>query len=152
MTINTRGPTAHTAIPSRGWGRRAAAFVTLVVAIGSTVFVPAIAHAAPPCGQWAFAGGTVLSQSNGWTMAFTSDGPRAQGHADAWAGDGQLHGTVDGAIEGYSVNVSAHWDNGSLGKYEGSVDANGFGSGVTFDARNPSSTATWSTVRALRCL
>jgi hypothetical protein len=85
---------------------------------------------------------------------FYSTGPRAQGHATATALDsgGVMSGTVEGRIDGYAVNLTVSWDGGSVGKYEGSVDANGFASGVTYDAKNPSSTATWSSQRPFLCL
>jgi hypothetical protein len=63
-----------------------------------------------------------------------------------------MTGTVDGGIDGYAVNVQVHWNGCSLGKYEGSVDANGFASGTTYDAKNPGTTATWSLSEPLRCM
>lgn len=125
------------------------------VATGHGISGPALAQAAPPCSQWGFGGDTRLNQSNGWTLAFNSTGPRAQGRAQAFGGrdsPGHMVGTVDGGIDGYVVNLQVRWDGGEFGKYDGSVDANGFASGITYDARNPGSSAGWSSGQPLRCL
>ena len=63
-----------------------------------------------------------------------------------------MNGKINGGIEGYAVKLDVNWVEGALRKYEGSVDANGFASGVTYDAKNPSSTATWHSQYALRCV
>jgi hypothetical protein len=112
---------------------------------------------APPCSQWGFSGPTGFNQSNGWRLDFDSTGPRAQGAAHAYHYDeddnrSEMHGTISGGVEGYAVKVEVAWNSGALGKYEGSVDANGFASGTSYDAKTPSSTATWNSVSPLRCI
>lgn len=117
---------------------------------------PAPAHASPPCSQWGFAGETNFNQSNGWTLTFDSTGQRAQGSARAIArndnGPFTMSGTVEGGIDGYAVNLQVRWNGGEFGKYDGSVDANGFASGTTVDVRNPGSSASWSSGQPLRCI
>lgn len=134
--------------------RAAGATVSLAI---SLLCAPTLAQAAPPCSQWGFAGRTNFNQSNGWTLGFDSTGPQARGRASAVATnpDGDLvamYGTVSGAIDGYAVNLEVRWDNGPFGKYEGSVDANGFASGTTYDVVNRGSAAGWSTQRPLQCV
>jgi len=127
----------------------AAILISAGVAVGSAA--PA---SAAPCNQWGFDGRTGFMQDNGWVMWFDSQGARAQGAANAYSADltGSMHGTIDGRIDGYAINLTARWDGGALGKYEGSVDANGFASGVTYDAKTPTSHATWRSDRPLRCV
>jgi hypothetical protein len=109
---------------------------------------------AAPCNQWNFVGKTRFIQSNGWTMEFDSAGPMAQGRASARSVGlvpGSMSGIVAGRIDRYAVNLQVNWDGGSLGKDEGSVDANGFAHGVTYDAAHPESHATWNSESALGC-
>jgi hypothetical protein len=136
------------------------AAATAISAIGF-VMVPAPARAgpmlplvAPACSQWGFDGPMSFRQSNNWGLTFDSRGPRAQGPATARnrAVAQPMHGTISGGIDGYAVNLEVRWDSGSVGKYEGSVDANGFANGVTYDAKHTGSTATWNSNSALRCI
>lgn len=116
--------------------------------------VPAPAQAAP-CTQWAFNGYTVLNQSNGWQMIFNSTETRVNGTAKARAGnnlDNTMTGNVTGGIDRYAINLEVRWNSGPFGKYEGSVDANGFASGTTYDVVNRGSSAGWSAGQPLRCV
>lgn len=63
-----------------------------------------------------------------------------------------MHGTVEGGTKGYAINLQVRWAGGELGKYDGSVDAEGFASGHTYDGRTPSSAATWNSAAPLRCV
>jgi hypothetical protein len=111
--------------------------------------VPAPQTQAAPCGQWGFTGQTHLQQSNNWAMFFTSTGTTAQGRADGISnrfGGGSppdMHGSISGGIDGSTINLEVQWDNGPVGKYTGSVGADGFAHGTTYDAKNPGSKATW---------
>jgi hypothetical protein len=126
------------------------------------IFAPAIALAAPPlplappCSQWGFAGDTRFDQSNGWAMRFTSTGAQANGPAVGFTPkpptQPSMHGTISGGVDGYAIKLEVRWDGGALGKYEGSVDANGFAHGTSYDAKTPSSTATWTTEGPLKCI
>ena len=112
---------------------------------------------AAPCTQWGFAGRTTFDQSNGWAAQFESTGNTAQGPAQAYRTGYSLniyemHGTVDGGIDGQAVNVRVQWNGGQLGIYEGRVDANGLASGTTYDGQNPSSRATWNIHKPFQCL
>jgi hypothetical protein len=112
---------------------------------------PAAAHAYP-CGQWAFSGPTTLRQSNGWRLYFDSTSPRALGAAEAVSRGGHMKGTIEGGITGNKVTLVARWTSGPIGKYEGQVDPDGNITGITYDATNPSSTASWSSDQRASCL
>jgi hypothetical protein len=112
---------------------------------------PAPAQAVP-CKQWAFAGYTVLRQSNGWELIFNSRDTRATGIANARAKGGAMRGNITGGIDGYAVNLQVAWNGGEFGEYRGSVNVNGFASGHTVDATNPGSSAGWQSVDPLRCV
>jgi hypothetical protein len=130
------------------------AAAALTAAVPALVFSnPGTSEAAPPCSQWGFDGPSFFRQSNDWTFNFDSTGPKAQGPAQAdHFGHDVMNGTISGGIDGYAVNLDVHWDTGSVGKYTGSVDANGFASGTTYDAKYPNSTATWNSNSAFRCI
>jgi hypothetical protein len=86
-------------------------------------------------------------------VAFNSTGARAEGRTRGdYHEKDVMYGTIEGGIDGYRVNFDVRWDDGPRGKYEGSVDANGFASGITYDARNPASTATWHSNGAFVCI
>ena len=143
-----------------------ATFTLVTVAAPALILLNAGLASAGPCTQWGFAGQTQFNQSNGWTLFFESTGAKAQGRASA-VGSAPggfrmvgvnpedipgMHGNIDGGVDGYVLNVTARWDGGSVGRYEGSVDANGFAHGVTYDARDPSSTAKWDSNGPLQCV
>jgi hypothetical protein len=124
----------------------------VTTALSATLLtIPAPAQAVP-CKQWAFAGYTVLRQSNGWEMIFNSRDTRASGIANARAKGGAMRGNITGGIDGYAVNLQVAWNGGSYGDYRGSVDVNGFASGNTVDASNPGSSAGWRSQDPLRCI
>lgn len=58
-----------------------------------------------------------------------------------------LGGNVDGAgggrIEGFNVDFTITWMNGTKGRYQGTFDADNFLFGSTFDVKNPGSFAGW---------
>jgi hypothetical protein len=123
-----------------------------LLAATSLLALSAHALADPPFAQWSFADGeTTLEQDNGWMLHFTSPGPNARGRADATNVNGYMVGTVKGQITGYQVDFTVNWDGGSVGKYTGSVDANGFASGVTYDAKHPGSSSPWHSTGPLVC-
>jgi hypothetical protein len=49
------------------------------------------------------------------------------------------------------VNVTARWYRGRMGKYEGSVDTNGYAHGQTYDGKTPTSSAAWGSDVPLVC-
>jgi hypothetical protein len=108
--------------------------------------VPPPAHAAP-CSQWGFNGQTTFQQSDGWQLRFTSTGSSAQGPAQALDGHfpdtGQpKHGNITGGVvNGQGIDISVHWDNGTVSKYSGEVDAKGGVTGnIYVPAQDPSVT------------
>lgn len=112
---------------------------------------PAPAQAVP-CKQWAFAGYTTFRQSNGWELVFNSRDTRVSGTANARANGGVMKGNITGGIDGYAVNLQVAWNGGEYGKYDGSVNTDGFASGTTVDASNPGSSAGWRSAYPLRCI
>ena len=121
------------------------------ISVAALLMSPAVAHAYP-CSQWAFSGATTLKQSNGWRLFFDSTSPRALGAAEAVSKGGHMKGTVDGAITGKDVRLVVRWTSGPIGHYDGQINPDGYMNGITYDATNPSSTATWSSDQRLSCL
>jgi hypothetical protein len=88
-------------------------------------------------------------------MRFNATGKDAQGSAIAFTPNppvSEMKGTISGSIEGYAVNLKVQWDNGPIGKYDGSVNADGIASGTTYDIKNPGSSAGWSSSAPLQCV
>jgi hypothetical protein len=157
-------------------GGRQAAFAASIAAASAIVLVagPAPSQAdpplpygplkplAPPCTQWDFDDNTSLKQKNGWGVFIKSGILKAHGAPqwrvqalkedfDSWRiTPGQ--GTLSGRIDGSSVNLFVQWDSGPAGPYVGSVDANGFAHGDTYDVNNPGSSSRWDSDKPLRCI
>ena len=123
-------------------------------------FLPATAQAA--CSQWDASGDITLHQANGATPFFTLQQNGSELHGSATYGIttpecverancAQIGGEVTGSIKGDSFEVTARWDNGSVGVYRGGVDANGAMEGATYDRSHPESAASWYSERALNC-
>jgi hypothetical protein len=107
------------------------------------------------CNQWDFPGGRYLfNQSNGYTLELSSpSGQEIQTRALAWNGSGdKLYGRAGGTVNGYNIGFDVQWTNGHIGAYQGKMNLGGFASGTTYDLKDPSSTASWESVAALRCI
>ena len=78
-------------------------------------------------------------QANGYNVVFELDdvvNGQANGSAHYLAGPdlGQVNGQADGSFDGLSLTIDVHWQNGSVGHYEGRIDpASGRLSGATKD-------------------
>jgi hypothetical protein len=97
-------------------------------------------------------GSWLAHQSNRWNVIFnldqTPDG-KLSGSADATPLDagngmhGELHAEDNSRVQGNSVIITVHWDQGSRGQYVGNFDLAGRLVGNSFDLEHPSSQATW---------
>ena len=125
-----------------------------------TGLLPATAQAA--CSQWDASGDITLHQANGATPFFTLQQNGSELHGSATYGIttpecverancAQIGGEVTGSIKGDSFEVTARWDNGSVGVYRGGVDANGAMEGATYDRSHPESASSWYSERPLNC-
>lgn len=78
-------------------------------------------------------------QANGFNVIFELDdvvNGQARGSAHYLAGSdlGQVNGQADGSFDGLSLTIDVHWQNGSVGHYEGRIDpASGRLAGATKD-------------------
>jgi len=121
-----------------------------------------LAHAHADCALWDFSQGLRLAQSNGANVSMTlnREGSALAGLA-AWSGrtegDGEPvstgdNGTARGTNEGNSVQFEIKWGAGPVGVYTGQIDAQGNLRGTTFDRKNPSSRADWSSTSPVKCV
>jgi hypothetical protein len=70
-------------------------------------------------------------------------------HQFPWGDVGQI---VAGSVTGNVFSFSINWRSGALGEYAGSVDDNGFVTGMTYDRASPGNTANWGGDRPATCV
>jgi hypothetical protein len=131
------------------------AFAVSILSLSSA----SVAAAEGPCLQWDFPGATTVTQSNGWTTDLGNvarpDLPGWEATSTAKNGRGQLvtmRGPAQGRIQNSTVNFSIFWNNGSVGRYSGSVDPTGLATGFTYDEPHPESNGTWRILQPLTCV
>jgi len=122
--------------------------------------------AARACSQWDVSGQWTAVQSNGAKPNFSlqQSGSGIQGqandtyvHKDACVvvacGDDYYDrpGSVDGSIDGNTIELKAYWDNNSIGVYSGTIGPQGRIEGTTYDQRNPQTRAEWYSDRTMKC-
>jgi len=132
-----------------------------------TVMVLAVSGAAPmaalaECPQWDASGDITLRQANGARPFFNLQQSGSELHGSATytittpecserATCEPTRGEVTGSIKGDSFEVTARWENGSVGVYRGGVDSNGGMEGATYDRSHPESASSWYSERPLNC-
>jgi len=135
--------------------------IALLGLIGFGVFLamclPSAAQAA--CSQWDVSGEWTFVQSNmtrDTTPIFTLQqmGTELQGSARYYSlGESRLvHGSVDGTINGDSLEINAYWNNGTIGVYTAKIGSQGRIQGTGYDRMHPQTMATWYSDRTAKCL
>ncbi|MCW1820858.1 hypothetical protein A5731_07335 [Mycolicibacterium conceptionense] len=120
---------------------------------------------AAACKQWRFDGYTEISQSDGWTMYFTSyntkAGSRGEARATKPGPDVPLNGPISGGISSGGRDISMHveWQGRytpkgtylgyGTGQYNGQIRSDGIAYGTVVSSDN--NEASWHTVRPLVC-
>lgn len=127
--------------------------------------LPAAAHAA--CSQWDISGGWSAVQSNDTKPTFVLQQTGAQIHGNAnysyihksrcvlaYCGDDtySVEGSVDGTIEGDSIDITTYWNNDTVGVYTGKINPQGRIEGSTYDRQHPQTMARWYSDRTIKCL
>ena len=111
------------------------------------------ASAFPACVQYGFPGDVNLIQTNGWSVQFSSTGSTVNAPATAThSGGGKLSGTITGGIEGKNINLLATWDNGSRGRYTGTVQDDAHMVGDSEDETDTASRAKYRSQFPISCL
>jgi hypothetical protein len=127
----------------------------MVLAVSGAVPMAALvgllsATAQAACSQWDASGDITLHQANGArpSLALHQSGSDLDGSATYAITTPEcieratcqlVQGEVTGSIKGNSFEVTARWENGSVGVYRGGVDANGGMEGATYDRSHPES-------------
>jgi hypothetical protein len=124
---------------------------------------------AASCKAWRFDGYTEITQSDGWTMYFTSYDTKAGSQGGARATkpgpDVPLNGPITGGVGSGGRDISMHvvWQGrytarGTLigygrGTYNGRIGSNGYASGTVTagDSFGENNEASWKTTRPLVC-
>ena len=117
------------------------------------------------CQQWDATGGWSAIQSN---ISADSDhtqplfsleqsGPELRGTAsfhrgERGEGDRDYRASVDGMIKGNTIELTAYWDDHTIGIYKGSISSLGRAEGDTYDRYNPDNKAHWYSDRRFNCL
>ena len=110
------------------------------------------------CNDYRFHGLYSVFMSNGWRVWVNTDswrritGPAWAIHGDVADDHLHLNGTAEGKLFGREIKFTTHWNNGSIGVYEGQVDDRGYASGTNFDQTRPEATATWRSEAQLLCM
>lgn len=143
---------------------RVLAVATAICAVGFLT-VPTPVHAGPmlplaPACQYGFIGDLgefKFAQSNGAHVTLLTDGPYdavgvARATRTGGSGDEEMAGIVKGGLSGNQLDFVITWNNGPIGKYNGTVDDAGFVHGTTFDVVDPESRATWDSTTRLGCV
>jgi hypothetical protein len=139
----------------------------MVLAVSSVASIAALAALMPTtaqadCSQWDASGDITLRQANGARPFFTlqQSGSELRGSAMYTITTPECieratceptRGEVTGSIKGDSFEVTARWENGSVGVYRGGVDSNGGMEGATYDRSHPESASSWYSERPLNC-
>ncbi len=124
------------------------------------------------CETWNLAGKFSLVQSNDATAVFqlTFNGNSLRGSAkvaynivggcsdetcDGGVGIGAasvVKATVDGVLDGNSVELTAYWDNGWVGHYAGTINAQGRMTGTGYERQSPDEVVTWYSKQHVYCV
>jgi hypothetical protein len=129
------------------------------------VLLPSAAQAA--CSQWDVSGEWVFVQSNNTSPRFTlqQTGTGLQGSAsyshrvdeNGCIGVNCDHletvsASVDGTIDGDSLEINAYWNNGTIGVYTAKIGSQGRIQGSGYDRLHPQTMANWYSDRTAKCL
>ena len=135
--------------------RKILTVLVATAALGAVASQPAAAATtctlAPPTSY------IVFKQSNGWTTVLpvqvgNSISGGAATYFGTWDRDTRVYGgDAQGVIVGRQFRITAYWDNGSAGIYTGTVDRDGFVTGVARDRFNPGLSATFRSTRRAIC-
>lgn len=119
------------------------------------------------CTRWDMSGSWTFVQSNDTSPIFSlkQTNTGLQGTAThfythkseckfAFCGDDYYKHTasVNGAINGNSIEITAYWSNGTIGLYTGKIGPEGRIEGATHNKENPQTTARWYSDRTAKCL
>lgn len=128
------------------------------------MLLPSAAHAA--CARWDISGEWPAVQTNDAkpTFALQQTGTQIQG-SGRWAytityntfparGDDYVEtdASVDGTINGDTVEFTAYWSNNTIGVYSGKIGPQGRIQGTTYDKLHPETKANWYSGRTVKCL
>lgn len=128
-----------------------AAAVATVSALGFTTTAPPAY--ADYCKQWMFNGNYFLDQGNNTWLVFYGFNRAPSGNAALLKGGlfSPTRGPITGRLDGNHIFLQVHWDNGSVGTYEGTVDSVGHASGVTYNSKDASGNGNWKTDGEFLC-
>ena len=144
--------------------RPASAPACILVALGALLvsLLPGVVLAA--CPQWDINGTIGLVQTNGVTASVnlkqTDTGIQGSATWGQLVDGGFLNGldyihasgSVDGTINGDTVDLTIYWDDQTTGVYTGRINAQGRITGSTYDAQHPQTIANWHSDRTLTCV
>jgi hypothetical protein len=65
---------------------------------------------------------------------------------------GIINPDKDNTFTGSEFSFIVNWNNGSAGRYHGSIDSDGYLTGETSDVANPDSQATWFVRETFKCI
>lgn len=147
-SIPTRAMTS-TASRSRLAVRAVAAVAAAISAVVLTTATPAYAAY---CKQWMFNGTYFFMQSNNLALVFYGFNRTPSGTAATISGPiTRMRGPVTGRLDGNYIYMRVKWDNGSVGTYEGNVDAGGRARGITYNSADSSYNANWKSDKGFLC-
>lgn len=120
------------------------------------------------CTRWDMNGEWVFVQTNDTSPSFrlqqTGNGLQGTGHYGYLTEDDCVFfvkcgrdavfvdASVDGTINGDSIELTAYWNNGTIGSYSGRIGAQGRIEGSTYDKQHPQTMAHWYSDRTAKCL
>jgi hypothetical protein len=105
-----------------------------------------------------------LAQTNGTVVTAdlqqTDTGIQGSAHYTVDHDDGLFQGhnyygvggSVDGTLNGDSLDITIYWTNQTTGVYTGRINPQGRITGSTYDALHPQTMANWHSDRTLKCL
>jgi hypothetical protein len=117
------------------------------------LLLPASAQA--ECTQWDATGGWAALQGNNTRPLFslqqTGSALTGTGRYTGWQND-EHSGSVGGTLNGRVLELTAYWDNGTIGIYSGIVDSQGRITGKAYERQHPSAMEGWISDRVLNCV
>ena len=140
--------------------------ITLLCSSSATAGSPGMLFAAEAeCSRWDVTGDWQFFQTNDtapyFSLQLTQTGLTGTGSYSYWEDDcpffvvcSEKHtvsASVDGTVNGDSFEITAYWNNGTIGVYSGKIGPQGRVQGTTYDRQHPQTIAAWYSNRTAKC-
>ncbi len=132
------------------------AVAALAGSLGANAAAPAVADASPACTQWSMPSTFTIQQTNRWTIYSTKKRSSTSWAVSGYTKGANMRGTMklsrfDVSGTNAQVRFTITWTNGTGGVYAGTIDDDGFLSGLSTDRFNKRSKASFRFQDTIDC-